>query len=175
MHRPMRVIHEDGTRVYQYRQQPDGLFLACPVYVMRKTAIYAQDQWLLALLLPPQLSLEQWNEVFGSFVMYPAEGEWAPCEPIVIDRGQEPSVADTWIVINAIRQQRRVSAAEWDAETAEALERRDNAPYNRILDQLKDKTPVGYGIPGQKENVSFPSLSRTGDESGSTSEHAGSV
>jgi hypothetical protein len=158
MHRPMRVIHDDGTPVFEFRKQESGLTLACPVYTIRKTALDAEEQWLLAILLPPALSLHEWEKVFGTSQAYPGNGEWAPCDPIRIPRGQQPTEFDTWTVIDAMRRQRKVSNATWDNESLAALDKRDAGRGGEILDAIKDAAPAFNNAPGMKGSVSFPSL-----------------
>jgi hypothetical protein len=158
MHRPMRVVQSDGTPAFEFRKQPSGLMLACPVYTLRKTAIDAENQWLLAILLPPALNPHTWEMVFGTSQAYPANGEWAPCDPIRIPRGSEPTEFDTWTVIDAMRRQRKVSAAQWDSEAKDGMERKDQGRGAEILDSIKDCAPAFLNAPGRKGSVSFPSV-----------------
>ncbi len=170
--RPMRVIYDDGTPVFNYRTlptkwqkdhpnqstKPKGITIAEPVYTARKTAIDAQDQWLMCILLPPSLTPHQWDQVFGTSHPYPANGEWAPCDPIRIPRGQEPTEFDTWTFIDAMRRQRKISAATWDNEMRDNLDRKDVGRKGEILDMIKDAAPAFLNVPGMKGQVSFPTV-----------------
>jgi len=177
--RPMRVCSPDGKPVYNERtvetkiSGPDGkpfcVVLHDPIFTKRKTCLGADKQWVLCRLLPPALSREKWEEVFQFTQAYPENGEWAPCDPIYLPQGVEPDESNTWEVIHAFRRQRKITQADDKNAVEEAISRRESEHRKQLMDALHDDKPAFANAPGMKGHVSFPSVTKTKQESHASS------
>lgn len=156
LRRAQKIVHDDGTPVREIRATSSGLLLACDTYrIVPMFDHRVHLQWILTKRVMPDMSESQWMDEFGSSIPYPYTGQFIPCSPVYLARGETPSVELTWGVVGAFRAQRKLKIADIDAETRELLASKEASKYNEILDSIKECGTAFNGVPGTKEHYSF--------------------
>lgn len=149
--RAMRVVDEFLKPEWDYRcvcglnatihRATCTLVSAVPKWTWRKTIPDAIDQWVLCCHQAPPTE-EEWQNLFGSRLMYPAGGSWAPVgtetRQIAMRPGELPGENFNLAIIRGRQRSREIHPSEIVNAYEYAEARRDQARRPELRHRLTD-------------------------------------
>lgn len=149
------VTGENGPEPqYDYSANPDtGLIELRPVYINMPMLPAHPNSWVLCRFVPADQEAI-FKQRFGVRVEYPRDGIWQPIMPTIMRPEFSPTSTDTWKMIHAVREERRVIKQFLDG-AEEEQNRRDESDFQRNKDMFRDAFTAGLDKPGTKGSTSF--------------------
>lgn len=159
--RAMRILDPDGVPLFNFRCQCGlnvkvhlsecDVSVAEPVYEIRKTDPRLVNQWVMCCQQPLP-SRELWEAMFGTKLMYPAQGAWAPVSTedraLAMPPGAVPGEHYTMAIINGRRRSREIPDSDVLAEHESWESNKERQTYVNAKDRIKEVLPISPNAPG---------------------------
>lgn len=164
--RAYRLMDDGGMPLFNYRcpcglnatvHSPDclvaGVVAAEPIFEIRKTDRRLTNQWVMCCQQPLP-SRELWLALYGTQLLYPSHGAWAPVSTedrvLAMPPGTVPGEVYTQAIINGRRYSREIP--DGDVLTAhDDWERKQEASRKHELrDRIVEHLPISLNVPGTR-------------------------
>lgn len=139
---------------------PSGVYACKTKYERHCWAEHMGDVWCIAHWVRPSMTEAEWVGQHGTQFAFQGKGYYRPVEGTQLTPGREPTIELTELAIECIREQIGKSLAEFTLEL-KAKQAMAAAERERVIgDMVDDAMPAFLGVPGAKDDVSFPSIAK---------------
>jgi hypothetical protein len=139
-------------------QTQGGIYYARAVYERHLFADRYGPVWLLAKWEPPACDAEEWSRRFGTAFPWPRQGQYLPIESAVLPEGVEPNEQLTEYTAWKLTRHLGMKYDDHLEDIHRQRRMQERGEKSQWSDQVDDALPTFGQLPGQKMNVSFPTV-----------------
>lgn len=152
------IIPSTGSILDAAVLMPNGLYAVKTRHERHSWAKRMGNVWCIAHWVRPKCDYDAWVKQYGTAFVYPANGYYRPVEGTQLAPDADPDVTVTEMAIRAAQEQMGKSYDDFLVELSIAA-MKDKTEMERMADDLVDDALTTFGqVPGEKGNVSYPSV-----------------